>query len=241
MRVLTDDGYAAAGVSLPGPLSGARLAHIADAAAFDLLYGSNPIPTWIFDPDSLGLLEVTRTAVRRYGFTRERFLAMALDDLCVDRVSGPSLTPRNLSGVVRRRHLLAGGRVITARVTEQLVIFDGGLACLAMADDVTDRERVERRVRERALHDPLTRLAAPALFWDRLDRALARLSRADTGVAVVLIDVAGLERVNRELGRAVGDWVLVATAGRIQECLRPCDSAARLGGGRFAALLREAA
>jgi diguanylate cyclase (GGDEF)-like protein/PAS domain S-box-containing protein len=41
----------------------------------------NPIPMWVFDPDSLRFLEVNDAAVARYGYTRDEFQAMTLEQI----------------------------------------------------------------------------------------------------------------------------------------------------------------
>jgi diguanylate cyclase (GGDEF)-like protein/PAS domain S-box-containing protein len=41
----------------------------------------NPIPMWVFDPDSLRFLEVNDAAVARYGYSRDEFRAMTLEQI----------------------------------------------------------------------------------------------------------------------------------------------------------------
>lgn len=108
---------------------------------------------------------------------------------------------------------------------------------IAAAQDITPRVRARRQLQHRALHDHLTGLANRALFWDRLEHALARARRSGERLAVLFLDVDGFKRVNDAHGHAVGDEVLRRLAGRLEEAVREQDTLARLGGDEFGILL----
>ena len=104
------------------------------------------------------------------------------------------------------------------------------------------RRRAEAQAQlleHRAMHDPLTELPNRDLFMERLRHAVVLAERRTGLVAVLHLDVDHLKTINDSLGPRVGDKLLVALAGRIQECLRPGDTLARLGGDEFAILLEE--
>lgn len=105
--------------------------------------------------------------------------------------------------------------------------------------DVTDRKRLEDQLTHQALHDPLTKIANRALFRDRVDHALKRLSRNSISLAVLFLDLDNFKSINDTMGHAAGDRLLVAVAERLQDCLRSTDTAARLGGDEFAILIES--
>jgi diguanylate cyclase (GGDEF)-like protein/PAS domain S-box-containing protein len=105
--------------------------------------------------------------------------------------------------------------------------------------DVTERLRLQRQLRHQAFHDALTGLANRELFNDRVRHALARRGLADAPLAVLFLDVDDFKTVNDSLGHQVGDQFLVTVADRLRECLRPSDTAARIGGDEFAVLLED--
>ncbi len=108
---------------------------------------------------------------------------------------------------------------------------------LAIARDITDVVDVEERLTEAALHDALTGLRNRRLLSDRLSLALSRTSRAQTEVAILFCDLDGFKHINDTAGHAAGDTVLVATAERLRQVLRPQDTVARVGGDEFVVVL----
>jgi diguanylate cyclase (GGDEF)-like protein len=104
------------------------------------------------------------------------------------------------------------------------------LVALRMASMMGVRKILEQRLEFRAFHDPLTRLPNRSLFIDRFEQALARSERHRSKVAVLFVDLDDFKEVNDSLGHEAGDRVLVAVAHRLRSCLRPTDTAARLGG-----------
>jgi diguanylate cyclase len=98
-----------------------------------------------------------------------------------------------------------------------------------------------RFVEHQSLHDPLTNLPNRALFADRLAAALKRASRSATSVGVLFIDLDDFKAVNDRLGHAAGDEMLRQIAARIRAGLRSTDTAGRLGGDEFGALIEDVA
>jgi diguanylate cyclase len=124
--------------------------------------------------------------------------------------------------------LLAGGSVVLFL-----------LVALRMGGMIGERQLFERRLEFRAFHDPLTGLPNRTLFMDRLERALARTERRTTKVAVLFVDLDDFKEVNDSFGHEAGDRVLVAVAHRLRGCLRPADTAARMGGDEFVVLVED--
>jgi PAS domain S-box-containing protein len=56
------------------------------------LFFLNPSPMWIFDTDTLRILQVNEAAVSKYSYSREEFLDMTFDMLCIPEAVAELLT-----------------------------------------------------------------------------------------------------------------------------------------------------
>ena len=102
-----------------------------------------------------------------------------------------------------------------------------------------ERKRLEAELTHQALHDPLTGLPNRSLFMDRLNVAVSRLSRHQSGLAVLFFDVDNFKLVNDGLGHDVGDDLLTAIADRLRNVMRSEDTVSRLGGDEFCLLCED--
>ena len=114
------------------------------------------------------------------------------------------------------------------------------LPLLALPMIAVQRAGRQALIAERlALHDALTGLPNRVLFRTRTQHAIQIAGRADTGVAVMLLDLDRFKEINDTLGHHYGDEVLRQVGERLSSLLREEDTVARLGGDEFAILLRS--
>ncbi len=125
-------------------------------------------PMWIYDRTTLRFLEVNDTAIARYGYSREEFLAMTIADIRPkeDRVDLES-TISTLQGGLHQagvwRHCLKSGELIYVDITGHSIDYDGRNAQLISARDVSRLVHAEQTAREALAREQAARRASDTL------------------------------------------------------------------------------
>ena len=108
---------------------------------------------------------------------------------------------------------------------------------MAIEEDITLEKLRNNSLERHAAFDYLTGLPNRLLAFDRLENALSRMSREQTRIAVLILDLDHFKTVNDTLGHASGDQLLVQVGARLSALLRTEDTIARLGGDEFMVIL----
>jgi len=90
-----------------------------------------------------------------------------------------------------------------------------------------------------ASHDGLTELYNRRYFYERFQEGLARARASRQTLALIVLDIDGLKKINDEYGHAVGDVMIASLAKVIEKHIRTSDVPARLGGDEFAILMPD--
>ena len=109
---------------------------------------------------------------------------------------------------------------------------------LALHSEITERKQAEEQFKHLALHDPLTGFPNRIFLMEHLERGIKQVQRHPEYLfAVLFLDLDRFKVVNDSLGHHVGDQLLAAIAGQLQQLIRETDIVARLGGDEFVILL----
>jgi diguanylate cyclase (GGDEF)-like protein len=109
---------------------------------------------------------------------------------------------------------------------------------LAIAAEAhTDLREAYDRARLDSLLDALTGLGNHRAFQEELDARIAQARDEGTNLALLMIDVDDLKKINDQRGHAAGDDLLRSVAQMMRANLRRGDTAYRTGGDEFALLI----
>lgn len=118
---------------------------------YRFLFANNPQPMFIYDLETLDFIEVNKSAVNHYGYSREEFLSMSIKDirpqedvpaLLEDIENSKAIT----SSIHGWRHLKKNGELIFVEVTSVLLLSNGRQARQILVNDVTERKLAEENM-----------------------------------------------------------------------------------------------
>ena len=131
---------------------------------YRLLFDANPQPMWVFDRETFAFLAVNQAAVSHYGWSREEFLAMTAMD-----IRPPEEVPALLDVMARLadaplrpgvfRHRKKDGTLIDVETLGNPLWFYGRRAVIVLANDVTERRRLEEQFRQTQRMEAVGQLA----------------------------------------------------------------------------------
>ena len=162
---------------------------------YRLLFESTPQPIWVYNEETLAFLAVNEAATRTYGFTRDEFLSMTVDDIRAREEDIPTLMIRTGDDLVISspwRHRTKDGKTIYVEMSSHPVVFDGKNSRLVIVNDVTERKLLDEK--QQRLH---TSLQQSAMEWRQTFNAI--------DFPVLIVDLAGtIKRSNFAAEQIVG-------------------------------------
>jgi two-component system sensor histidine kinase UhpB len=117
------------------------------------IFYKNPFPAWIYDLETLQILEVNDAGIHTYGYTREEFLAMANEDIRADKSIGLKWADHYKTSKQHEQeklchHKKKNGEIIMAEITCYEVSYSGKTAMQVLINDVTEKLRLEKELQE---------------------------------------------------------------------------------------------
>jgi PAS domain S-box-containing protein len=162
---------------------------------YRLLFESTPQPIWVYREDTLRFLAVNEAATRTYGYSRDEFLSMTINDIRAQE-DIPTLMikndPNDLVISSPWRHKTKTGQTIYVEISSHPVVFDGKNSKLVIVNDVTERKLLDEK--QQRLH---TSLQQSAMEWRQTFNAI------DFPVLIVDLD-SNIKRSNLAAEQIVG-------------------------------------
>jgi PAS domain S-box-containing protein len=103
------------------------------------VFDKSPLPMWVYNPRTLQFLAVNDAAVAFYGYSREEFLAMTVQELYLP--ADRSASSEEQKGAWR--HVRKDGTMVYVEVAGSTVRVAGESACLVIASDSSEGKRFE--------------------------------------------------------------------------------------------------
>ncbi|RZU35694.1 sensor domain-containing protein [Edaphobacter modestus] len=207
-----------------------------------VIFEGNPLAMWIYDLESLRFLEVNESAERQYGYARQEFLNLTVNDLRDPQESAPvqpSLDIDMTDPDIVCVHCKKDGTRIIVKTCGNNVSYHGRAGRFVVAEDVTERHHVHAQLFQLAHHDPLTGLPNRILLEQRMGDGLALAGQRGQRAAIICLDLDRFKQINDWYGHAAGDECLKQLASLLTRRLRGMDTVARTGGEEFTIVLGE--
>lgn len=162
------------------------------------------------------------------------FFALVMAVVTIEVVTG--------AGDASGGHLILRLGLLTVLLPIAMAILVRSIIVPATAmETVTDQLRtLYSQARLDALLDPITGLGNHRAFQEELHRQIEDAARHDHSLALAIVDLDDLKRVNDEHGHAGGDQLLASMGRLLTAASRASDRAFRVGGDEFALLLPHA-
>jgi PAS domain S-box-containing protein len=109
------------------------------------IFELSPVPMWVFDVATLDFLAVNLAAISSYGYTRQEFLSMKINDIRPgeDVTLVKKLVKKNSkTGIFYQntfRHVRKNGDLIWVEIASNLITFRNRAARLVLATDITEK------------------------------------------------------------------------------------------------------
>lgn len=115
------------------------------------LFYNSALPKWIYEMDSLNIMEVNEAAIKHYGYSREEFLSMSIKDIRPAE-DIPKLLDKSRKAKVEGlssyygvwNHLLKSGEVIQVEVYGHIIIYKGKKCKTVTCKDITQQLESEK-------------------------------------------------------------------------------------------------
>jgi PAS domain S-box-containing protein len=162
---------------------------------YKLLFESTPQPIWVYNEDTLAFLAVNEAATRIYGYSRDEFLSMTIDQIRA-KEDIPALLIKGAAAADGLelsspwRHKTRDNKTIYVEMSSHPVVFDGKHGKLVIVNDVTERKLLDEK--QQRLH---TSLQQSAMEWRQTFNAI--------DFPVLIVDLDGIVKRSNEAAERI--------------------------------------
>ena len=110
---------------------------------YRMIFNSNPSANWIYDLETLKILEVNNSAISHYGYSMKEFLNMSIDDIFILKEIADIIEINkeiNSYGIMKFgqwHHIKKSGEIINVDITGHAIFYNNKNAVMIVANDIT--------------------------------------------------------------------------------------------------------
>jgi len=118
---------------------------------YRLLFEQNPIPMWIYDPDTLRFVTINRSALKKYGYAREEMLEMTIADIRPEsdlerlRADLKKNLGKERTDFEEWEHLTKSGKKLIVEISASNIYYKRKRQRLVIAHDITEQRKAEEK------------------------------------------------------------------------------------------------
>ena len=128
------------------------------------------------------------------------------------------------------------GTAIFVEVSAAAIVYRGEPCSLVYLRDISERRKLEEKLRAMSITDELTGLYNRRGFVTLAQQQLKIETRANQDMLLFFGDLDNMKKINDTLGHLEGDNALIDIAAILKETFRESDIIGRIGGDEFAVL-----
>lgn len=118
---------------------------VASEEKYRQMFYRNPFPMWINDESSLQILEVNDAAIQKYGYDRDEFLKLMLNDLQISKADVGIISTEAIQESLWN-HRKKNGDIMIVEFTYYPINYFGRTAMQAQVNDITENIRLENEL-----------------------------------------------------------------------------------------------
>ena len=139
---------------------------------YRMIFNSNPSANWIYDLETLDILEVNNAAIAHYGYSMSEFLNMSIDDIFVQKEMAAiieinrEISSYGLMKFGQWHHIKKSGEIINVDITGHAIFYNGKNAVMVVSNDITKILQTQQELAKSIERFEYATKATSDAIWD---------------------------------------------------------------------------
>lgn len=189
------------------------------------VFNHNPMPMWIYDVNTLRFLLVNDAACKKYGYTRDEFYQMGINDIRPDADKNLISNCVQIASTTKHKvwhrtftHLTKKGDELIVNIESAEIILDGRVARLVTVSDVTTKINDDKLLHEANLRLQNASDIAGIGYWSK-DFKTGDIYWSDTMYKIFGQDKSTFKLTDDNIMQAVGQKEMQGFTDRYEQLL----------------------